>query len=55
MKSNSITLTADEKGTKHEVYVYGENLESVTVVVRGFTCKMRADEFFRIIDEAFKW
>jgi len=30
-------------------------INTVTVVVRGFTCSMSTDTFFQIVDEAFKW
>ena len=37
------------------VTIKGTNLESIVVIVNGFTCKMTAEEFFKIIDEAHKW
>jgi hypothetical protein len=35
--------------------IRGRNLESIVVVANGFTCKMTAEEFFKIIHEAHKW
>ena len=50
---HSLLLTND--GVKHEAFISHEAVESITVVVNGFACHMTADEFFKIIDEAFKW
>jgi len=66
MKNDSITIKTKEPighsllltnndGVKHEGSIRREYVESVTVVINGFTCHMDADMFFKTIDEAFKW
>ena len=48
------TLFSDDH---HDSRFYTErkHIEHVTVVSNGFTCEMTADEFFKIIHEAFQW
>lgn len=42
--------------TDKRLSVFNRNeIDTVTVVVRGFTCSMSTDTFFKIVDEAFKW
>ena len=51
---HSLLLTNNDS-VKHEGFIRREYVESVTVVINGFTCHMDADMFFKTIDEAFKW
>jgi len=52
---DKVVLVSKEKGLIREVSISRRNLNTVTVVVRGFVCMMTAEEFFKIIDEAHKW
>jgi hypothetical protein len=47
-------VRCDEKIQKTFSINRGDVLK-VTVVSNGFTCEMDADQFFKIIHEAFQW
>ena len=55
LPTDKITLIPIEYSCSNKIIVKGSQLHSVEVVSNGFTCKMTAEEFFKIIDEAHKW
>jgi len=51
-ENDKITIT---RNGLHKLTSKREQIVKVTVVSKGFTCEMTAEQFFKIIHEAFKW